>query len=650
LGCVAFALGAGKDLNWDLINYHYYLGFSVFNDRFNQDFFPATVVSYATPYAYVPLYLMISGGIDDRLICVILAVIGSTALWAIWEIGGLLGVRENSAPRFSILQAYLGAILAAICPVFFIQVGTSYIDVTTAAVALFGYLFLVRFVLKRARRELVFAAVLLGMSVGLKQTNAIYALAGVFLVLAAGSPRASNVGIYSVAGFLGGIAVMAPWGVKLYREFGNPLFPNLNSFFKSPDFDTSPLSPHYRFIPDTLLDALLRPIWMMSPENGVYTEPPAPDARFFFLTALLLIVCVLMIFRTRNNLEAGKDSQPSLGSAPFWGLIASFVFSWCLWLTISGNGRYFMPMALLVGPLLVACVYFVGTGRRWVTYSISAVFVGSISLAVMGSAIRHHPSPWSGSYFDVEVPASLVDRPNTIFSLDTQPAAFIVPFLHPQSRFVSLVGIHVLGPGRPGWQRAELLLSRGEPPKFLLPARTDANGEMIPPQRDYLDSLTARIGFRVDNERCEKIIVKGLFTTSDIVSRSSDGIPQLHITDSPKTLFAVCPGRPDEALRMLYVSESPKIDRVFDAVERRCPALFPGAAVTEGLRENWRRTYPATDATLYYNNKKIRYRRFGQNMPRVIGDPTRIEAGDFEVDCTRKRDPLLTLDDVIALP
>ena len=83
---------------------------------------------------------------------------------------------------------------------------------------------------------------------------------------------------------------MAPWSYRLYQEFGNPVFPMLNGIFQSADYSTADHgSRHFRFIPDSLWEAFLRPLWMMSPESGVYTEPPSPDARylsFFLLLAL----------------------------------------------------------------------------------------------------------------------------------------------------------------------------------------------------------------------------------------------------------------------------------------------------------------------------------------------------------------------------
>src|SRR3954462_13813396 len=58
--CAAWSVYAGKDVNWDLLNYHYYLGYELLGGRLAQDFFAAGAQSYLNPLAYVPFYLLAS--------------------------------------------------------------------------------------------------------------------------------------------------------------------------------------------------------------------------------------------------------------------------------------------------------------------------------------------------------------------------------------------------------------------------------------------------------------------------------------------------------------------------------------------------------------------------------------------------------------
>src|SRR5262245_40053601 len=49
----------GKDLNWDLLNYHFYNGYALYTGRFERDLAPAQVQTFFNPLLDVPLYLAI---------------------------------------------------------------------------------------------------------------------------------------------------------------------------------------------------------------------------------------------------------------------------------------------------------------------------------------------------------------------------------------------------------------------------------------------------------------------------------------------------------------------------------------------------------------------------------------------------------------
>ena len=53
------AILLGKDLNWDLLNYHFYNGYALYTGRFERDLAPAQVQTFFNPLMDVPLYLAI---------------------------------------------------------------------------------------------------------------------------------------------------------------------------------------------------------------------------------------------------------------------------------------------------------------------------------------------------------------------------------------------------------------------------------------------------------------------------------------------------------------------------------------------------------------------------------------------------------------
>src|SRR3954462_13822083 len=77
--CAVWTIVAGKDVSWDLLNYHYYLPFELLNGRIAQDFFAASAQSYLNPIGYVPFYALASST-HSVVASVLLALIHSTAI------------------------------------------------------------------------------------------------------------------------------------------------------------------------------------------------------------------------------------------------------------------------------------------------------------------------------------------------------------------------------------------------------------------------------------------------------------------------------------------------------------------------------------------------------------------------------------------
>src|SRR3984885_21647 len=76
----------GKDMSWDMLNYHVYAGFSALNDRFAQDYFAAGPQSYFNPYAFVPFYLLVKLGLPGLVVGTVLAMVQSVVLWITYEL------------------------------------------------------------------------------------------------------------------------------------------------------------------------------------------------------------------------------------------------------------------------------------------------------------------------------------------------------------------------------------------------------------------------------------------------------------------------------------------------------------------------------------------------------------------------------------
>ena len=179
--CAVWTVFAGKDVNWDLLNYHYYLPFELLAGRLEQDFFAASAQSYLNPVGYLPFYLMVSSGWHSVLVSIALAVVHGLSIsllfllsWRLFE-----HLPRNERATFALLATGLGCATA----VYWETIGTSFLDPLLVPPMLAGLLLLLgddRHALRRA----VFAGALFGLAAALKYSNAVFALAALPLAAA----------------------------------------------------------------------------------------------------------------------------------------------------------------------------------------------------------------------------------------------------------------------------------------------------------------------------------------------------------------------------------------------------------------------------------------------------------------------------------
>ncbi|HYM43071.1 MAG TPA: hypothetical protein VET46_09950, partial [Steroidobacteraceae bacterium] len=226
--CAAWALHAGKDVNWDQLNYHYYAPFELLAGRLGQDFFAASAQGYLNPVGYLPFYLMVASGWHSVLVSIVLAAAHSLSIGLLYLISSELFV--HLPPRDRRTLALLATALGAATGVYWMTVGSSFIDPLLVPPMLGGLLLLLRGEGGPAARA-AGAGLLFGASAALKYSNVVYALAALPLALAMRAGLA-----YMLAGAAAVVVFAGPWLAMLWRQFGNPVFPLANAWFRSPDW------------------------------------------------------------------------------------------------------------------------------------------------------------------------------------------------------------------------------------------------------------------------------------------------------------------------------------------------------------------------------------------------------------------------------
>ena len=612
VGCALLALVAsyllGKDMNWDTLDYHFYAGFSALHDRFGMDYFAGGSQSYFNPYVYVPFYVLASSGLPAIAVASILAIVQSGILWLTYELA--LQIVPARDGRTRVALAICSALFAFTNPILFNLFGSSYADVTTAELVLAGWLLLLTAVRTPSAKYVVAAGVILGATSALKLTNSVHALsAGVLLLFIPVGWRARSryIAVFGAALALSFVLVCLPWSIRLEQHFGNPLFPLFNQFFRSPQFPVAAMRD-YRFIPDSLPAALWRPFAIADPVFLVDDESQSPDVRY----AVLLVAAVFLLLHwawrihRRGRFARAADSHPdgdTQGRA-LAALGAGFVVDWILWLTASGNGRYFIAMACVAAVLAIALIDRLPVAPRIRTYVLAAVLGAQLLQLGLGTAYRNHIAWNHQPWFEVRLPANLPRTPALYMSYGVQSNAFVVPFLPPGSGFVNIAGDNPFaGTGATGAQVAALMR------KYWPRVRVLARAEQAQEKRQrVISGMTAAtdallpFGLRPDTRDCSTIAIpdegghRVMFVHTQLTGKA-------HPPAEPSTGYlTTCSTLPNPVPAPTPAERQANL--ALDRLEDACPQLFqPARPVTQyfgdAKQDIWARRYLNTNLTAW---------------------------------------------------
>lgn len=455
----------GKEMASDLLQYHFDAGFSALNDRFEQDYFAAGLQSYFNPYAYVPFYVLVNSGLPALAVGSALAVIHSVVLWLTYELACRVCPSEDRKERF--FFGLCATVLAFMNPILLQQIGASFSDITTTGLVLGGWLFLAQAIRYARTTPVVFGAILLGIATALKPTNSIHAFGGFFLVAFVPLPflgRLRSLFFFGASLGTSFVVTAAPWSYQLARMFGNPMFPLLNNVFKTP-YITTATSKAYRIIPDSLIDALMRPFAMSDTRGMIHEEMLAPDIRYALLLLVFLISVIAWIWRPRTHTSISPATSASVSASRVLIVLGcGFTAEWIIWLYGSGNSRYFIPMACIAAVLSVALLFRLLAnhilGRNGI---LLALFVAQATQLVLGTDYRWNQAPWDGRWFDVDIPEKLASQPNLYLSVGMQSNSYIAPFLPKGSGMANFAGGYPLGPDRATASHLRAMIGRSSP-------------------------------------------------------------------------------------------------------------------------------------------------------------------------------------------
>lgn len=472
----------GQDANWDLANYHLYNAHALLHGRIGVDLAAAGLQSYFNPLLDLPYYGM-AMNLPPRAVAFIMGALHGLNLLL------LVAIARQVLPGAQPWRLFLLALAGCLGATFLSELGNTMGDNTTALLVLASLWLCLRRLPAIAApgrgglAALGAAGLVMGLAVGLKLTNAIYAvglctaLMAVVLTAGAGWRKGLLAALAFGCAVLAGLAITSGyWFARMWAEFGNPLFPQFNAFFGSPL--AAPISmADTRWHPRGWAEALLFPF--------VFTRDPVRFGETALVQLLWPVAYALFWawagaalwrrLRPKPGRPALEDPVPGA-----WLLLAFVAASYGVWLAVFSIGRYTAAMELLL-PLVVWLLLhrLAGAPRaarlaRWVI--VVALVAGLLRFNTWGTA------PFSEQGYAVRPPAIAQPARATVLML-AAPAAWMIPFFPQELAFVSLFQF----PESAGYREraARIMQTRGGDVWAIVPVASDTLGQTVASFNDW---------------------------------------------------------------------------------------------------------------------------------------------------------------------
>src|SRR6185369_7250227 len=378
-----------------------------------------------------------------------------------------------------------------------------------------------------------------------------------------------------------------------------------------------------RFRPDTWWEAAMRPFAMAAPDANIYVEIAAPDVRF--AVALFLALAALLWWR-RVRWQA---AVPIL-----FGLAA---LAFIPWLITSGNGRYFVPILLIVGPLVGGIIHLLPLTKSFRLFLMGGTFV------VQTAVLALNP-PWGAwawlnweqaPYFHVAMSKFAAERSVTYITVSSISYSLIAPQFPADARWINISSGGAT-PRDNDWVRRFVANSGRR--ILVVPSVSEQTlqGQPTAEVRQALDDLLGPHGLALrPSQPCEVLPSRGLAAITTRYSKAE------LTAQTGKFSFWLCPLQYPVDYRPAQDGPvSVRVESVFAKLEQTCPRFFrPGEAVTRRIKDGGAlRQYPGSDMNLYVlADGTVLYKFWRALNPVLIGRIDEILTGSATVQCDNIR-------------
>ncbi len=577
---------AGKDINFDLLNYHIYSLDNFIKNRYQQDFMAGSIQSYLTPYLYLPIYLSIKWKINDYVFAVFLAILHYANIVALWQISSLI-----FKDKLDLYKNVLFVIFGALCPMFLITAGTSFSDPVTSSFILFSLYFLLKDDVNN--KEFVFSAMAVGFAIACKFTNAFY-LPSLWPII---FMRRGLMGCIKFSLITTTIFIIAycPVGYQLYTNYGNPFFPFFNDLFQSNLFLKEAIHDK-RFLGSGFLGAFILPFEMLKSQSWIYAEVPAP---FLFPFLVLLFSIVNFILKKTRN---GKEME----------ILVFFVISFLMWAVSSRIGRYALPTLMISGSLLIVLMAnFFRKKESLILVSIIAALIQIFIYSSIGEN-RWTTVPWSnGPWITLKTSKEIKDEKSLILTTNAQTLSIISTEVNKESSIINLIGQVPLSP-------------ESEKFKFFIENNDIVYGALI---RQAKGSGGANTSFAPTDDELERL--KNIFAPYGLAP-ANEKCASTKIEEINTILLYCKLSKISPSMTTAALENKRKYDDIFNRIEKSCPFIFsPKGGETSASQRVYSRNYINTSNYLIVENGHLISYNHRSLITNVIGEVEEMRGESF---------------------
>lgn len=434
-GLISLYLGA--DANWDLRNYHLYNAFAFLHQKLTIDLAPAGLQTYFNPLLDLPYYWMsnhlpapLAGffmgflhGFNFIFLALILRIV-------------LFRLNIENPNRLAIYLATFGCLTAN----FASGLGNTMGDNTTSILNLAALLIIITNIVRSPTppRQLLcnifLAGLLAGTAMGLKLTNAPFALALClsFLLLPMPVSHRLRLALSLGLGATVGLGILhGYWFYNMYQHFGNPLFPQFSHYFHNDlTRDITAADNHWR--PTNWWEHLFWPIIISL--HPLRVGQLRNHQLFWAALYVLSLLWLARLIITKSLVSTWQQRSTAIT------FIASFTaLGFSFWMLVFSIQRYLVSIDVFT-PLLLWLLIRTWTNndqsRQFSVYIVAGL---TVLMFLLGVKTWGH-NPWSLKMFKVQSPSLEAPSTATVILTGDAPLAWISTRFPDTTSFVQIGG------------------------------------------------------------------------------------------------------------------------------------------------------------------------------------------------------------------